>query len=223
MDHELPFNNLSRLFPKYDMARWCNLAMDVLEVNTAGEETRKIEYALRKLLRQFSAKLVFMHHYSPNSLEAIVKCKCAMNSSTTAIVEAANCIPVMPLLYRDGHEYCNILAFTKDDLKQAITSLTKVANIEILSQSPLAAHSARQAMTISVDEFLGSLTGRQLGALVDALDMGYYDLPKKTTLEKIANRNSVPSSTFEEHFRKAEVKIMRMIRPYAKLAYLSSN
>ncbi len=206
------------------MARWCNLEMDVLEINTpVTEGTRKIEATLRRMLRGLSARLVFIHRYSQNSLEAIVKCRCALNNSSIAIIEASNCIPIMPITYRDGLEFCSLLAFTKQDLRAALDNLGSVANVEIQSQGPLARHSARPAMTVSIDEFLGSLTSRQLGALVDALDMGYYNLPKKITLDEIASRKKVPLSTFEEHFRKAEVKIMRMIRPYAKLAYLSGT
>lgn len=224
MDHRLPFSNLSKQFPKAEMARWCNLEMDVLEINSPGAEgTAKIEKALRRMLKGLAARLVFIHRYSENSLEVIVNCKCALNNSSIAIIEASNCIPIMPITYKDGLERCSLLAFTKQDLKDALDNLGDVATVEIESQGTLARHSARPAMTISIDEFLGSLTSRQLGALVDALDMGYYNLPKKVTLDEIASRRKVPLSTFEEHFRKAEVKIMRMIRPYAKLAYLSGN
>lgn len=224
LDHEFPPNSLSKLFPKAEMARWCNQQMDILEVNTRGTEgTVKIEVSLKKMLRNAKARLVFIHRYSENSLEAIVKCKCAPNNSSNAIIEASNCIPIMPVAYSDGHEYCSFLAFTNDDLKSALNGLGRIADVEIQSKGPLARHSARPAMTLSVDQFLGSLTSRQLGALVDALDMGYYNLPKKITLDQIASRRKVPLSTFEEHFRKAEVKIMQNIRPYAKLANLSDR
>ena len=50
-----------------------------------------------------------------------------------------------------------------------------------------------------------------------ALDLGYYSLPKKMTAEEIAVKNKVPRTTFEEHLRKAESKIMRAMTPYVRM------
>ena len=78
-------------------------------------------------------------------------------------------------------------------------------------------------MTVSVDDFLGMLTEKQLRALVEATEMGYYAMPKKVTVDEMAERLKMPRSTFEEHLRKAEIKVMRNMRPYARIAYLTSK
>jgi hypothetical protein len=49
---------------------------------------------------------------------------------------------------------------------------------------------------------------------LSAVGDGYFEIPKRTTAEEIAKRNGQPRSTFEEHVRKAESKIMFAITPY---------
>jgi predicted DNA binding protein len=78
-------------------------------------------------------------------------------------------------------------------------------------------------MTISVNDFLGSLTSKQLLALIEAIEDGYYATPKHATVEELAARLGTPRSTFEEHLRKAEIKVMRTLRPYVRIAYQSSR
>src|SRR5437879_13444860 len=67
---------------------------------------------------------------------------------------------------------------------------------------------------MSLSSLFGQLTGKQTKALLSAVEDGYFEIPKRTTAEDIAKRNGQPRSTFEEHIRKAESKIMFAIAPY---------
>ncbi|HKT21008.1 MAG TPA: helix-turn-helix domain-containing protein, partial [Nitrososphaerales archaeon] len=87
----------------------------------------------------------------------------------------------------------------------------------------VAKQSARGAITVPVDEFLGALTKKQLGAFMAAMQMGYYGMPKGATIDEIASRQGMKRSTYEEHLRKAELKILQSVRPYARLAYVTSR
>ncbi len=224
LDHSLPFSNLSKSFPSASIQRWCNLEVDILEIETAKEEdSAKVESALRQMLRGLGARLIRVNRYSPKALEAVVGCKCATDNSTVAIIEWANCIPVMPVSYRGGFEHCRMLAFTKDSLNGAISRLSKISELEIESKSVVPRESAKGAITVPVGEFLGSLTEKQLAAFLAAMQQGYYSLPKRVTVEEIAAREGMKRSTFEEHLRKAELKILQSVKPYARLAYTTSK
>jgi predicted DNA binding protein len=83
--------------------------------------------------------------------------------------------------------------------------------------------SARGAITVPVDEFLKSLTKKQLAAFLAAMQLGYYNLPKRVTVEEIASNQGMKRSTYEEHLRKAELKILQSVRPYARLVYTTSE
>jgi len=224
LDHSLPFCGLSKEFPSVSMQRWCNLQVDILELQTPRDgDAEVLESALRRMLKFLGARLIRFNRYSPKNLEAVIGCRCATDNSTVAMIEWAGCIPVMPVNYRGGLEYCRVLAFTKDTLNGAISSLSKVSKLEIESKSVIPRKSARGAITVPVDEFLGTLTKKQLAAFIAAMQMGYYGMPKGATIDEIASKQGMKRSTYEEHLRKAELKILQAVRPYARLAYVTSK
>lgn len=224
LDHSLPFCGLSKEFPSVSIQRWCNLQVDILEFQTPREsDAEEIERSLRRMLKTLGARLIRFNRYSSKNLEAVIGCRCAIDNSTVAMIEWAGCIPVMPLNYRGGLEYCRVLAFTKGNLDGAISSLSKVAKLEIESKSVVQRESARGAITVPVDEFLGALTKRQLAAFMAAMQMGYYGMPKGATIDEIASKQGMKRSTYEEHLRKAELKILQAVRPYARLAYVTKE
>ena len=224
LDHSLPFCGLSKQFPSVSMQRWCNLQVDILELQSPREgEGRMLESALRTMVKSLGARLIRFNQYSPRNLEAVIGCRCAVENPTVALIERAGCIPVMPINYRGGLEYFRILAFTKETLDEALSSLSKISSLEIEGRSIVSRESARGAITVPVDEFLGALTRKQLAAFIAAMQLGYYGMPKGVTIDEIASKQGMKRSTYEEHLRKAELKILQAVRPYARLAYVTSE
>ena len=224
LDHSLPFCNFSKLFPTVGIQRWCNLQVDILEFQAPKEEdAEQLEPALGSMLKSLGARLIRFNKYSSKNMEAVIGCKCATDNSTIAMIEWAECIPVMPVNYRGGFEHCRMLAFTKETLNGALDALSKVSKVEVENKSVIPRESARGAITVPVDEFLGTLTKKQLEAFIAALQMGYYAMPKSATMDEIAANQGMKRSTYEEHLRKAELKILQAVRPYARLAYVTSQ
>jgi predicted DNA binding protein len=224
LDHSLPFCNFSKLFPTVGIQRWCNLQVDILEFQAPKEEDAgQLEPALGSMLKSLGARLIRFNKYSSKNMEAVIGCKCATDNSTIAMIEWAECIPVMPVNYRGGFEHCRMLAFTKETLNGALDALSKVSKVEVENKSVIPRESARGAITVPVDEFLGTLTKKQLEAFIAALQMGYYAMPKSATMDEIAANQGMKRSTYEEHLRKAELKILQAVRPYARLAYVTSQ
>lgn len=58
---------------------------------------------------------------------------------------------------------------------------------------------------------LARLSDRQREALTAAVEVGYYDVPRETTHEAVAERLGVAPSTASEHLRKAESKVVRAL------------
>jgi predicted DNA binding protein len=75
----------------------------------------------------------------------------------------------------------------------------------------------RDSLVISTTSLLGGLTEKQASALITALNEGYYRIPKKITTDEIAQRLGIPRTTFEEHLRKAESKVLVALTPYLQL------
>lgn len=64
---------------------------------------------------------------------------------------------------------------------------------------------------ISFTTVLPELSDKQKKALELAVSEGYYDYPRKTDVHKLAKLMKVSYSTFQEHLRKAEGKIMPVL------------
>lgn len=197
--------------------------MDILEAESRVTNIDDFEAGLKEVVKKLGATLIHVHRYSKSALEAVVKCRCAASNSSIAIIEASNCIPIMPVTYEGGFEHVKLFAFTRGHQKAAIDNLVSISKVTVEQRGQLERHTAMPAMTVSVDDFLDTLTARQVKALVEAIELGYYAMPKKATVDEIASRVKMPRSTFEEHLRKAEVKVMRNLRPYARMAVLSNE
>ena len=58
------------------------------------------------------------------------------------------------------------------------------------------------------DLFDPGLTDRQFDAVAAAVESGYYESPRETTVEEVAERIDAAPSTASEHLRKAESTVM---------------
>ncbi|TLZ93777.1 MAG: hypothetical protein E6J95_05620, partial [Methanobacteriota archaeon] len=61
------------------------------------------------------------------------------------------------------------------------------------------------------------MTSKQMDALLKAHRYGYYTSPREVTTENIARSLGVSRSTYEEHLRKAENRIVGNLIPYLQL------
>lgn len=76
-----------------------------------------------------------------------------------------------------------------------------------------------EGLSVSVDEvgayapdrrdMLSMLTDRQLEVFQKAVELGYYEIPRRTTHEEIAEHLECAPSTVDEHLRKAESRVLR--------------
>lgn len=73
--------------------------------------------------------------------------------------------------------------------------------------------SVDQVGTYSPDrrDMLSMLTDRQLEVFQKAVKLGYYEIPRRTTHEKIAEHLTCAPSTVDEHLRKAESRVLRAL------------
>jgi HTH DNA binding domain len=61
------------------------------------------------------------------------------------------------------------------------------------------------------DSVIGGLTEQQRKALLSAYASGYYQVPRKVTLDTLARRDNVNKSTFAEHLLKAENRVISRV------------
>jgi len=111
----------------------------------------------------------------------------------------------------DGYEYWEVASWERKDLEKFIVELEKhmdICNILRFENSPL--------NNIYVPNVMPSLSKQQKIALELAYEQGYYSYPRKVTLRQLAKKSKVGLSTFQEHLRKAELRILPAIIKYQK-------
>ncbi|PSP44835.1 bacterio-opsin activator [Halobacteriales archaeon QH_6_66_25] len=89
----------------------------------------------------------------------------------------------------------DILVFRRDDLKQIVEELNDIGTVSLGQLSPY-------------DERGGTLSARQAEVVELALDHGYFEWPRETDAEALAEKLDIAHPTLLEHLRKAEKKLL---------------
>jgi len=205
--------------PEVKILEWCNLSTDVLEIACPDIETfTKIGPDLHDLFSWKGGK-VLKQNFLERNIQVIVKtCRDSrIRPSISGVVEKNSFLEIPPIVYHEGWEERRVIGFREADYKRLFRGLSNLGPVEILQKRVLADRSIRDSFVVSLSNVFSELTEKQLDAVLSALDYGYYQVPKKMTAEEIARKRSVPRTTYEEHVRKAESKILRAIAPYVRM------
>ena len=217
MEHDLPFNNVAKVFLDVRIFRWCNSVVDYLEF--LSEDSAALDH-LEKALPRFVAGLhssVVYRSRSDSRLDVMVRCRCSPQNSTVRMTEGRNCLWKPPVVYAEGREELTVLAPEPDRFRSLYRDLRGVARVEILKKVAVSADVLRDSYTLSLSELFHDLTAKQLEILLRAVERGYFDLPKAVSLERLAQDASLSESPLQEHLSKAESRLVRALAPYLRL------
>ena len=224
LQHDCPYTRFSMKNPDVRVIEWCNNRIHVMEVDGLDIETfTRIEKDLSDLLLWKGGK-VLKKSFLDRNLQLILKTCCCGNISPNVadVVERNSCLEIPPETYYGGWEEYRVIGFRENDYKRMFQELGQLGPVEILEKRVLPRKSLRDTFAISMSSVFSGLTDKQVNSIVAALEYGYYQIPKKATAEEIALKHHTPRTTFEEHLRKAESKILRSIAPYVRM-YASSG
>jgi predicted DNA binding protein len=190
-----------------------------MEVDCPDIETfTRIEKDLSELL-VWKGGRVLKKNFLDRNLQLIIKtCRCSkISPNVSDVIEKHSCLSVPPETFFGGWEEYRAIGFREADYKRMFRELSELGPVEIMEKKILPEKSLRDAFMISMSSVFSELTNKQVTSLLSALEYGYYQIPKKMTAEEIAHKHHVPRTTFEEHLRKAESKILRAIAPYVRM------
>ncbi|MBU1197187.1 helix-turn-helix domain-containing protein [Candidatus Micrarchaeota archaeon] len=103
-----------------------------------------------------------------------------------------------------GEEYWTVASYRKKNIQDLVEKLNgnkKVSRCEMLSLKP-------EPVDVFEAGLFEHLTDKQKWAYQSAFRYGYYRYPREHDVEEIAKKLGVPESTFREHLRKAESKLL---------------
>lgn len=214
VSHDCPLGNISRKFPAAKMIMWCNREHEIIEI------TMKDRKDCTAIVEELSRAVdVVEKSFDKSKLHLITgKCRCTLENSVIKKIDAANLLHLPPVIYDKGWEHYHVIAFQHKDVETLLDTIEKKNfHYQILSKLPFKG-SIASSLALTTDLLFSQLTAKQTEALLTSYYRGYYKIPRTTSLASIAKNRHVPRTTFEEHLRKAENKLMRRLIPYLELS-----
>jgi predicted DNA binding protein len=150
-------------------------------------------------------------------------CLCSLEQSIIDRFEEHNCLYQSPTIYRQGWEHYTMVAFDSADIRALLGELRADREIELLSKTSISETQIPHSMLAPASQLFESITDRQLAALQLALESGYYEQPRQTSLRDLADQTAVARSTYEEHLRKAENKLLTNAGQFLRLVTATST
>jgi predicted DNA binding protein len=144
-------------------------------------------------------------------------------SRDESLMEEFGCLLLYPILVQGGWAHFRVIAVDDERLGEVLARLGKTGELEVTSKTKMDHETIRETFVIPSNEILSGLTQKQADSLLTAVSLGYYNVPRKTKFEDIAEIVKVPRTTYEEHVRKAESKIINSVAPYISLYYGRSS
>ena len=202
--HPCPYCDISVEFPRTLLLLWCDNRRDVFLVSAPDElERRRVVSALRA---SFHARCLLVD--GRDALVMVPDFEWADPPSVTGLARKVGVWVLHPVVYFDGKETYRFLAPRKLELNRLVSRMRRLGEVELLSVSDRQRlDSVRDLPEASVHFFEG-LTDRQARSLVAAYEGGLFDVPARTRWNEIAQRQGLSRSTFGEHLRKGQLRLL---------------
>jgi len=216
--HECPYREISERHPDLTIREWPLSDCQVLEITSETTPTGE-------LLDDISQIGTVLHESEDDDGYHVVtqSCLCSLERSIIDRFEEHNCLYQSPTIYRQGWEHYTVVAFDGEDIRELLGDLRSDREIELLSKTSISETQIPHSMLAPANQLFENVTDRQLAALQLALERGYYEQPRKTSLRDLADRTAVARSTYEEHLRKAENKLLTNAGQFLRLVTATST
>jgi len=216
--HECPYREMSERYPDLTIREWYLDDCQVIELTAPGAPTDD-------LLEEIDRLGTVLHESVDDAGLHVVtqSCLCSLEDSIVERFEAHNCLYQPPTIHRQGWEHYSVIAFDESDSRELLRELETDRDIDVLSKTAITEQRIPHSMLAPVDQLFEDVTERQMAALRLALESGYYEQPRNTSLRELADQTAVARSTYEEHLRKAENKILTNAGQFLRLVTATST
>lgn len=187
---------------------WCNEHADLLYVTGS---------TIEPVISQVLTDIGIDELVRGDDEAVVITSSCLKRHETTYIeryLESHNCLLLPPLRYENGAKHCRILALESEGLSDLYAELVDDGfTVDVQSKRKIDAPTQSSPL-LSLDQVLPELTPRQRETMLLAVESGYYELPRETTTETLADELGVSRRTAEDHLRRAERKIITSLVSY---------
>ena len=209
------FLDLTRRFPSASIFIWCNRENDIIEVIVRNPEEYPLvmkefhTYPIMGVLDEISDDRRFYVNVN--------ECHCMNRDTIVRHIGELDILNIFPNMIENGWAYHRLIVFRHKDLEELLRRLENWGWVyKILRKVPFNGFIA-SSLTLTADALFSGLTERQMTAILTAYRHGYYNLPRDADVQTIATKEKVPRTTFQEHLKKAENKLVAALVPYIQL------
>ena len=208
-----PLCEITKDRPSVKIFQWCNDEHDVMElIMQKQEDYNKIRDDMTK-----AVKIVDEIHNGANTHVITKMCSCGGPGTVQSYLNDPGLLLIPPIAYENGWEHIRLIAFRNETVKKLLDELKKDNfDVEIIRKKPFDGYIA-SSLTLTTDALFSGLTDKQVGALLTAYAQGYFRYPRGADLQTIASKENVSRTTFLEHLKKAENKIITALIPHIEL------
>jgi len=214
VSHDCPISNISRRYPSVKMFEWSNREQQVLEFVVENQED--YEMILEEVMK-IDVKIDVISDDRRVHLITRARSCTAGVETVSETIEELDLLEVYPVIYDNGWEYYRVVTFKSEEFGKLLRKLRASGfAVEVLKRGAFEGFLA-SSLSPSADALFSKLTEKQMDSLVTAFIYGYYDRPRRTDIQSVAKKLGVPRSTFQEHLKKAERKVMSALIPHIQL------
>ncbi len=210
--YDYPFIQMSGRHPGIPISMWCIWGRELLQVPTQDEhQLAAIEKDITK-----AGRVVDKWLEAGEARIFMLRCTCGtFRNSPWNVWEPYECVDAPPAIFQDGWGYFRVLTFEEENTRGLFRDLNKLGPTELIRKREIPLNFLPSS--VWVNSLFADLTGKQMDAVLKAHRYGYYSSPREVTTESIARSLGVSRSTYEEHLRKAENRLMDSLIPYLQL------
>ncbi|MFW9768344.1 MAG: helix-turn-helix domain-containing protein [Candidatus Thorarchaeota archaeon] len=211
--YENPLSQITEDHPSVKIFQWCNDTHDIMElIMQKQEDYNQIRDGMKK-----AVKIIDEIHNGENTHVITQMCSCGGPGTVQHYLNDPSLLLIPPIAYENGWENMRLIAFKHDNVKKLLSRLNDDGfEVEIIRKRPFDGYIA-SSLTLTTDALFSGLTEKQIHALLTAYAQGYFRFPRGSDLQTIASKEEISRTTFLEHLKKAENKIITALIPHIQL------
>jgi predicted DNA binding protein len=209
--HDCTVGNLSRKVPAVRIFHWCMNARDVFQASGPDDQ---LDAFRETVVSSFGGKQVYATGDGVILVTEAHMCSTVKSRTVTSIISSVGVWDIPPVVYREGWESWRVIAWSERSLREMFREIRKIGELRIVSMRPIENIEMEKMMLMPASDIFAGLTSKQSTAVLLGLRHGYYSLPSGTDIQRLADGVGLSPSTFSEHLRKAEARILQNLRPY---------
>lgn len=210
--YDYPFIQMSARHPGTPISMWCIWGRELVQVPSQDErELAAIEKEIGK-----AGRIIDKWIEAQEARIFMLRCTCDLyEKSPWNVWGNYEFVDAPPAVYQDGWGYFRVLSFEQEQTRDLFRDFNALGRAELIRKREIPLNFLPSS--VWVNSLFADLTGKQMDAILKAHRYGYYASPREVTTESIARSLGVSRSTYEEHLRKAENRIMASLIPYLQL------